>query len=720
MKITLAFQVYNREQWIEPVLDSWITHLSGKHEYEVIIVFDDCKDRSVEIAHRYLREKKCEYVFLFADNRYELFCNNLALRYATGDYVIFIQDDNWIYDKDWDLLLEEVLSHVNNIGGISFLAGVKMLPDPKKINLKRIEIDRPHKKEYFAAHNLPDYELGVWRVDSITRPFCISRQLLLSCGGLDDAFSPACGDDLDLGLKLLKQGKVNIYIPFDILNVVGSKETLTHEFRRAIYEQAYTLNYERHHKYIMEREDDSVQLLIPLAVAKDGRLIVSAGRRQDVSGVEIPGAISFTLFAMPKPFTKAFALIQENAIRSWMNLKPRPEIILFGNDDGVAEFAQKHNLKHICDVQRNEFGTPLVNDLFLKAQRIAANEICVYVNTDIILMDDFAAAIEKVGKRFEQFLMIGRRWDFDILEKIRFDDEGWQQQLRQRVFRNGYYHEPTGIDYFAFTKGLWGDIPPFAIGRSAWDNWLVDTAVTSQYPVVDASQGAMIIHQNHDFSHISGGKDSESFKVEERRNRELAPHTYYTGFTTQAIWKLTPENIELKSVDEFLQNENLSMALRCIDMAYQHTPEVVKRQYEEFAAQARPDDLAGLSSAARTELMSGSATNAAKLVLGYTDASNQISAAEMFRKGFEYLRDGDAAEALKYLDKAAVNFAGLPNLYFAIATAYAQLGDLASARKACQIELSLHPENAGAEKLLRRIEKTIDECRANRQLDVCL
>ena len=424
----------------------------------------------------------------------------------------------------------------------------------------------------------------------------------------------------------------------------------------------------------------------------------------------------FSIFAIPKPFTDAFALIQENAIKSWMNLAPRPEIILFGDDYGVADFAKKHNLKHICDVQRNEFGTPLLNDLFLKAQRTAANEICVYVNTDIILMDDFAEAIEKVGKKFEQFLMIGRRWDFDISEGIKFDTEGWQQQLRQQVFRDGFYHEPTGIDYFAFRKGLWGDIPPFAIGRTAWDNWLVDTAVTSQYPVVDASQGVMIIHQNHDFSHISGGKEAASFKVEERRNRELAPHSYYAGFTTQAIWKLTPEDIGLKSVGEFLQNGNLSMALRCIDRAYQHAPEVVKKQYEDFAAQGRPEDLTKLSIAARTELISGSATDAARLVLGSpqgvlrtTNAGNQISAAELFRKGFECLRDGNTAEALEYFDKAAVNFAGLPDLYFAIATAYAQLGDLSSARKACQIELSLQPENDGAKRLLRRIEKEMGE-----------
>lgn len=52
-------------------------------------------------------------------------------------------------------------------------------------------------------------EPDIWQVDSVCRPFCISRELLLSYGGMDEAFSPTCGDDLDLGIKLLKEGFTN-------------------------------------------------------------------------------------------------------------------------------------------------------------------------------------------------------------------------------------------------------------------------------------------------------------------------------------------------------------------------------------------------------------------------------------------------------------------------------------------------------------------------------
>jgi hypothetical protein len=434
--------------------------------------------------------------------------------------------------------------------------------------------------------------------------------------------------------------------------------------------------------------------------------------RYDITKFNRVNQESFTIFSMPKPFTEAFALIQKNAIKSWMELKPRPEIILFGDDAGIGEFAEKHGLKHVRDVQRNEFGTPLVSDLFLKAQKIAANETCVYVNADIILMNDFGGAIGRVGKKFEQFLMIGRRWDYSISEKIKFDIEGWDEQLRRRVSREGYYHEPTGIDYFAFRKGLWKDMPPFAIGRGSWDNWLVQSIITSQHPVVDASESVMIVHQNHNFSHVRGGKDAESFKIEERQNHDLAPYTYEKGFTTQAIWKLTPEDVKLKSVSEFFQSENLATALGCIDKVYQLAPDVVKKQYEDFAANASAADLAKLSIAARAELTSGTAMDAAKMILCLTNTKNQTGAIELFRKGYEYLHNGNAAEALKYLEQAASNFAGLPALYLAIAAAYVQLGHYSSAEKACRIEIALRPEDDSAKQLLGQIEKAINEQKA--------
>jgi hypothetical protein len=49
-------------------------------------------------------------------------------------------------------------------------------------------------------------------------------------------------------------------------------------------------------------------------------------------------------------------------------------------------------------------------------------------------------------------------------------------------------------------------MPEFTIGRSGWDNWTIYHAVKSGWQVVDVTRSAMIVHQNHDYSHLPGNK----------------------------------------------------------------------------------------------------------------------------------------------------------------------------------------------------------------------
>src|SRR3989304_3454261 len=112
----------------------------------------------------------------------------------------------------------------------------------------------------------------------------------------------------------------------------------------------------------------------------------------------------FTLFAIPKAFRDHAGLIQRNALRSWTLLEPRPEILLFGDDEGTAEIAAELAVQHVPEVKRNRFGTPNLGDCFTLARKIAANPILCYVNADIILMNDLVDAVHKIAAWSSQFL----------------------------------------------------------------------------------------------------------------------------------------------------------------------------------------------------------------------------------------------------------------------------------------------------------------------------
>jgi FkbM family methyltransferase len=325
-----------------------------------------------------------------------------------------------------------------------------------------------------------------------------------------------------------------------------------------------------------------------------------------------------TLFALPRVFRGGTAMLQKNAVKSWMLLQPRPQIILFGDDDGVAETANEFGLRHIPDIKRNEYGTPLINDVFEKAQLAAPNDILVHISSDIILMSDFMPAVQRVATHFNEFLMIGRRWDLDVVAEINFDAEDWQRQLCERIRKEGVLHAPTAIDYFVFRKGLWPHIPPFAIGRTALDNWLVYTAA-ERHPVIDATPVVTIIHQNHNYSHISADRNTTQFKVEQQRNRCLAPQAEQRGFTSDATWELTPAGLLEKppcrppvGCDEGLwlyqsgvekwQKGDVAEALMLLDNARRKNPRIPGLQSIRAACLVKLKRLDEAAEAARAEL----------------------------------------------------------------------------------------------------------------------
>jgi hypothetical protein len=130
-------------------------------------------------------------------------------------------------------------------------------------------------------------------------------------------------------------------------------------------------------------------------------------------------------------------------------------------------------------------------------------------------------AVELVACRKHQFLMVGQRWDVDLKEPLDFNSD-WENWLQTYIVEHAQLHPITGIDYFVFRRGLWKEIPPFAIGRTAWDNWLIYEARVQSVPVIDATQSIIIIHQNHNYAHIRHSIKGELNGPEIERNVVLA------------------------------------------------------------------------------------------------------------------------------------------------------------------------------------------------------
>lgn len=256
-----------------------------------------------------------------------------------------------------------------------------------------------------------------------------------------------------------------------------------------------------------------------------------------------------TFFSIPKPFNERFGTIQRNAIRSWVELGPEVRVILMGDDAGTAGAAHDLNVTHVPNIGRNEYGTPLLNSLFETAEATADGAYLCYINADIVLTDDFLAALREVIRRKPRFLMVGQRTDFDQRVPIEFSP-GWDARLRDEAKAFGKLHRPTGIDYFAYRRGIWsgnGGLPPFAIGRFVWDNWLIYRARQEQVAVVDATQRVTAIHQNHDYSHVAGGLQRVANGPEARLNMALAGGKDHLFTIWDSTHVLTPDGLRRRT-----------------------------------------------------------------------------------------------------------------------------------------------------------------------------
>lgn len=235
-----------------------------------------------------------------------------------------------------------------------------------------------------------------------------------------------------------------------------------------------------------------------------------------------------TMFSTCRPFEDIYEQIQLNALASWARMKQ--EIILFGNEAGIAEACKKYSFRHVSKLRRNKKGTPLVGAMFKTAESLASNNILCYSNADIVL-HGLVDAVRIVAKKFDRFLVIGRRWDAGSIGVLKFSSN-WQEKIK----KGAKLHAATGIDFFAFTKGVWPEIPPFALGRWAWDNWLVDNAVSSGIDVIDATKVVTAVHQEHPHYPRRG----EQWKA----NQELFGDRHGRGTANHTNWILGEQGLK--------------------------------------------------------------------------------------------------------------------------------------------------------------------------------
>jgi hypothetical protein len=251
----------------------------------------------------------------------------------------------------------------------------------------------------------------------------------------------------------------------------------------------------------------------------------------------LPSAI--TLCSIPKAFTGIYSRLQHNALQNWIQVLPPENIVLFGDELGVAEAARRYGCQHQpCLV--NDFGTPILSDVFSRAASLSHAPYLAFVNADILLdldlQETIRCLIDAPAFSVSGFLGVARRWNLDVPENWDAAQSDSFLKLKEKALLANDLYPPVGMDLFVFPRTFFAKMPPFSIGwpGAKYDNWMLWYARSKRLSVVDMTAGVTLIHQNHPgFS----GEDTAVF-VEHWRNLRFAGgygHCYDLGDVTHVL-----------------------------------------------------------------------------------------------------------------------------------------------------------------------------------------
>lgn len=127
-KISVIVPVYNTEKYLDKCLDSLLNQTYKNLE---IIVVEDCStDKSRKALQKYSKNKKIKIVFN-DQNKGLSFSRNIGLKNATGDYIGYIDSDDYVDLDFYEKLMDSIVQYKSEIA----ICDMKVVYEDKNVEL---------------------------------------------------------------------------------------------------------------------------------------------------------------------------------------------------------------------------------------------------------------------------------------------------------------------------------------------------------------------------------------------------------------------------------------------------------------------------------------------------------------------------------------------------------------------------------------------------------
>jgi glycosyltransferase involved in cell wall biosynthesis len=184
MRATIQFCTYNRAILLERVLDACFEQTVPDDQYEVVVVNDGSVDDTSEVLHRMAPRARCAFEIIEQPNGGLANARNAGIARARGERIIFIDDDVLVLPNFVAEHLHTAQTHPANVvrGGAIAVESFDDLPPP--------------------VWSLKHYSGNFFWTTNVSVPLATLRAI----GGFNETFSEYGWEDIDVGLRLRREG----------------------------------------------------------------------------------------------------------------------------------------------------------------------------------------------------------------------------------------------------------------------------------------------------------------------------------------------------------------------------------------------------------------------------------------------------------------------------------------------------------------------------------
>lgn len=188
MKFSIIVPVYNVESYIEQCIHSLLAQ--KQVETQIILVDDGSTDTSGVICDQYAHKYK-QIQVVHQDNRGLSEARNAGIKQATGDYILFVDSDDYIAKNALPNIEQEIVNDA--YPDLIFLeckkvildqeSHIKSIPMQDGVTASIRSLNHQHILEYIS--NLPKYPASAW-AKAIKRDLFLKHDLLFESGLLHE------------------------------------------------------------------------------------------------------------------------------------------------------------------------------------------------------------------------------------------------------------------------------------------------------------------------------------------------------------------------------------------------------------------------------------------------------------------------------------------------------------------------------------------------------